>query len=94
MRDGQVTLGLKSIAANVRRLRLLRGMTQVKLAEAATVEPQTLQVIERGAGNPTAAVLISLAAALGVTPGTLFRPRDLIERPIGRPARRKRKPRI
>ncbi len=60
-------------------------MTQAELAEAADIEPQTVQVIERGAGNPTAAVLINLAHALGVAPGSLFRQATLVARRIGRP---------
>lgn len=84
----QVSRGLRSIAANVRRLRIARGLTQAQLAEAAGIEPQTLQVIERGTGNPTAAVIISLSAALAVAPGTLFRDAELEPRPVGRPRAR------
>lgn len=86
---GRVALGLRSIAANVRRLRVRRGLTQAQLAEAASIEPQTVQVIERGVGNPTAAVLISIADALDVAPGTLFRPAALADRPVGRPQKRR-----
>jgi transcriptional regulator with XRE-family HTH domain len=87
MQEAHVARGLRSIAANVRRLRLARRLTQAQLAETADIEPQTLQVIERGAGNPTAAVLITLAVALGVTPGTLFRAAEPAHRPVGRPRR-------
>lgn len=85
MRPEGVTLALSSIAANVRRLRLRRGLTQEQLAELASLETRTVQHLETGNANPTAAVLVAIADALGVAPGVLFRRSVLEKRPVGRP---------
>lgn len=77
----------ESIAANIRRERLRRGWTQERLGEAADVAPRYVQRIETGRINPSAVVLAAIAEALGVSPGKLFRPAKLGERPEGRPPR-------
>jgi transcriptional regulator with XRE-family HTH domain len=87
MLDDRVVAGLHSIAANIRRLRILKKWTQEQLAEAAGVEPRYVQTLESGRANPTASILISVAAALESRPGSLFRPAPLPERPPGRPRR-------
>jgi len=85
---------LASVAANVRRLRLKRGWTQERLAEAADLAPVTVQAIERGRANMTLLVLFALSDALSVPPGTLFRRAAVVDRPVGRPPRsRLRSPR-
>lgn len=47
-------------------------MTLEALAHEAGLAPKHLQVLERGAGNPTAATLYGLAGALGVEPRELL----------------------
>ena len=79
---------LTSVAANVRRIRTQRDLTQEQLAELAGVEPRTIQHLETGAANPTVGLVATVAAALGVSASTLLRPAKLRPRPVGRPRRR------
>lgn len=58
--------------ARVRELRQGLGLTQTGLAERAGVSLTYLSQIERGARNPTLAVLIQLSHALGAKPETLI----------------------
>jgi transcriptional regulator with XRE-family HTH domain len=76
---------LRSIAANVRRIRLQRRLTQEQLAEAASLEARTIQTLEAGDTNPSAAVLVVVSDALGVKPGALFLPARVATRAVGRP---------
>lgn len=62
------------LAANVRQLRQARGHTQARLAKLAEVPRATLAHLESGAGNPTLAVLLRVAAALQVTLEELVSP--------------------
>lgn len=82
-----------SIAANIRRIRQRRGLTQEDLAELTETEPRTIQHLETGTANPTIGLLTMVAAALGVSAATLLRPAKLRPRPVGRPRRRRRLPR-
>ncbi len=50
----------------IRELRAERGLTQVRLAVAADMNPATLNRIEQGKANPNLKTLERLAAALGV----------------------------
>ncbi|MEV4419696.1 XRE family transcriptional regulator [Patulibacter sp. NPDC049589] len=52
--------------ANVRRLRVSRGLSQTELARRAGVSKGTLSQLEAAEGNPTIETLWSLAKALGV----------------------------
>ena len=81
----RVRRGLQSIAANVRALRLRRRWTQEQLAEAANLETRYVQTLESGRANPSAAVLMVVAEALGVAMGRIFRLASLPERRPGRP---------
>ncbi len=54
----------QNLAANVRRLREARGLTQRDLAELSGVPRPTLAHIESGEANPTLHVLVKVAAAL------------------------------
>lgn len=85
MHDRRVGLALKSIAANVRRLRLERGLTQDALAERADLEPRYVQRLETGATNPSAKILVRLAIALEADAGAFFVPAKLAVRAVGRP---------
>lgn len=60
---------LEHIAANVRRLRCERGITQAVLAERVDVDPRTVQNVERAAVDVTATTLVALARELGVNVG-------------------------
>jgi len=59
------------VGANVRRIRLERGLTQEKLAFEAKLDLTYIGGIERGRRNPTVVVLGRIAEALGTTPCTL-----------------------
>jgi transcriptional regulator with XRE-family HTH domain len=76
---------LNSIAANVRRVRALRGLTQEALAERAGQDLSYLQRVERGATNLSVGVLFALALALEVPPARLVRKARLPPLRRGRP---------
>ena len=76
---------LTSIAANVRRLRLRRGLSQAQLAERADLELRQLQRIEQAVTNFGVVTLVRLAEALGVRPGALLRRAPLAAARKGRP---------
>lgn len=57
----------ENLAANLRALRELRGLTQSRLSQLAGVPRPTLANLESGGANPTLAVLTAVAAALTVT---------------------------
>jgi len=59
-------------AANVRRLRKERGLSQEELAEAAGVHRTYVGMIERGEKNVTIYNIQRIAIALGVRPGSLL----------------------
>jgi transcriptional regulator with XRE-family HTH domain len=56
----------------IRELRTEKGLTQVRLAVAADMNPATLNRIEQGKANPNLKTLERLADALGVEVGDLF----------------------
>ncbi|KYF73305.1 helix-turn-helix domain-containing protein [Sorangium sp. So ce388] len=85
MPDARLAEVLSSIGANVRRIRLKRGMTQQELADAAEIALGFLQKVERAKTNVGVAVLVRLADVLGVRPGVLFRQRELPAVKRGRP---------
>jgi transcriptional regulator with XRE-family HTH domain len=58
---------VKTIAANVRRLRAARGLSAAGLARASGVARATLAELEAGRGNPTVDTLYGIASVLGVT---------------------------
>jgi len=91
-RDPTLSELLRSIAANVRRLRTRLALTQEALAERAGQDLSYVQRVERGVTNLSVGVLLSLAVALGVTPATLLRPARLTTGRRGRPPK-KRAPR-
>jgi transcriptional regulator with XRE-family HTH domain len=80
---------LTHLAANVRRLRAKRALTQELLAERAELDLTTEQRIERAATNVTLDVLVKLADALGVPPGRLLRAAKLSPIRVGRPPKRR-----
>jgi transcriptional regulator with XRE-family HTH domain len=76
---------LRFIAANTRRWRLRRGLTQEGLAELADLDLRFIQRIERGSTNLSISVLVALADALEVNPTALFRAAKLDPARPGRP---------
>jgi transcriptional regulator with XRE-family HTH domain len=85
---------LRYIAANVRRLRAGRGLTQEGLADRAGVAPRYVQELENARTNLTLAMLVQIADALEVDPRRLLRPTAPLppSRP-GRPPKRAARPR-
>lgn len=63
-----------NLAANVRRLRDARGLSQQKMAELAGVPRPTWASLESGSANPTLAVLSRIAAGLQVSIEELIGP--------------------
>lgn len=91
MRYPAVTMDQMSsnLAANVRRLREARALTQRQLAELVGVPRPTLANIESGASNPTLGVMIKVAAGLGASieelvaaprAGARLYPRETVQR--------------
>jgi transcriptional regulator with XRE-family HTH domain len=62
---------IRAVAANVRALRVARGMSLGDLASASGAGKATLSRIEAEQGNPTVETLYALADALGVPFGAL-----------------------
>lgn len=73
------------IAANCRRLRKRRGLTQEALAEVAGLDLRFVQKIESGRHNMSLSALLAVANALDVPPGLLFRSSTMPEVKRGRP---------
>ena len=81
---------LRFVAANVRRLRARRNLTQEQLAEKAEFDLRYLQKIEAASIHFNVGVLVILADALEVEPGVLLRPAELPAPVRGRPPEGKR----
>jgi transcriptional regulator with XRE-family HTH domain len=79
----------ESFAANVKRLRERRGLTQLELSERVDCELRFMQRIETGRVNPSLTTVVAFARALDVRPGLLFRIAKLPVRRSGRPRRRR-----
>ena len=62
------------LAANVRRLRLAKKMTQDDLAAVLGVEQQTVSLIENARANPAILLVDAIASALGAEMVDLFAP--------------------
>ncbi len=60
------------LGKNLRRLREEKGWSQEVFAFEAKIHRTYLSDVERGARNPTIAVVEKLARALGVKPGQLL----------------------
>ena len=63
----------KRLGANLRRLREAKGLSQEAFAFEAGIHRTYISDIERGARNPTIAVVENIAMALGVTASELLR---------------------
>lgn len=58
---------LQTIAGNVRRLRIDRGLKQSELAESAGCTQGTISLIERAIQDPSASHLVGISRTLGVS---------------------------
>ena len=76
---------LESIAANIRRWRGKRALTQEELANRLGVDLRHVQRIERGSLDIRMTTLARIAAVLEVTPGDLVRKSRLAPPTKGRP---------
>ena len=63
----------KELAKNMRIERARLNIFQLKLAEMADVSLDTINMIERGVGNPKFCTVISIAKALNVDLNTLLK---------------------
>lgn len=61
-----------AVGANLRRLRVKRGLSLERLAQKSAVSRAMLSQIELGQSTPTIAVLWKIARALGVTFSSLI----------------------
>jgi transcriptional regulator with XRE-family HTH domain len=61
------------VARNIRRLRVVRGLSQEMLAVDAGIDRTYVSRLERGLENPTVAVLEKLARAFSSNIEELFR---------------------
>lgn len=69
----------KELAKNMRIERARLNISQLKLAEMADVSLDTINMIERGVGNPKFCTVISIAKALNVDLNTLnYSKKDLL----------------
>lgn len=71
---GRVDDAAANLAANVRRLREARGLSQQQMAQISGVPRATWASLEIGGGNPTLSVLRRTAAALQVSIEELIGP--------------------
>ncbi len=67
-------VGRKRVAWNLRRVRVLRGISQEALAVDAQVDRSYVGRLERAVENPTVDLLDRLALALHADISDLFRP--------------------
>lgn len=63
---------LQRFAANVRRLRAKKNLSQKALAERSGVSVSYISMLERGQRSPPLETIEKLARALGVPPSTLL----------------------
>jgi transcriptional regulator with XRE-family HTH domain len=87
----RATQALASIAANVARLRVARGLTQEQLAELVEVDLRHLSRVERAGSDISVTLLVALACALEVPPSRLLRTAILPAPRRGRPPAREAK---
>jgi transcriptional regulator with XRE-family HTH domain len=80
---------VRTVAANIRRLRQEAGLTLAELAQVAGLGKSTLAQLESGKGNPSVETLWAIAAALRVPFGRLVeddRPAVTVVRASEQPA--------
>lgn len=60
------------VAANLRRIRHAKKLTQEELADRVSLSVRYIGSVERGRASPTVTVLGKIANALGVEPSALL----------------------
>jgi transcriptional regulator with XRE-family HTH domain len=85
VRRENISRYLGFIAANLRRYRRRRGLTQEGLAESADLDLRFVQRIEHGSTNLSVSALVAIATALEVSPSALFKAAKLAPTKPGRP---------
>lgn len=80
---------MQYVAANIRRLRLRRGLTQEALAAASGLDVTYVARVERAAINVSVGVLAEFGDALQTEPGKLLRPAKMHPIAVGRPRKRR-----
>ncbi|MBI4085771.1 MAG: helix-turn-helix transcriptional regulator [Candidatus Liptonbacteria bacterium] len=63
----------KKLGANIRRIRIKKGMTQGDICRRLDMDRSYMSAIENGKKNITIAVLDKLANALGILPSELLK---------------------
>jgi len=81
---------MQYVAANIRRLRTRRGLTQQGLADASGLDLTYVARVERASINLSVGVLAQFADALAVDPGKLLRPAKMHVIAMGRPRKTRR----
>jgi transcriptional regulator with XRE-family HTH domain len=71
--DPAIARSLATLAEVARALRLTRGWSLEETAERADMDVRHVQLLERGAANPTTATLLRVARGFGVSVEDLFR---------------------
>jgi transcriptional regulator with XRE-family HTH domain len=79
-----------SVGRRIREVRVRQKLTLREAAAKAGISPSALSQLERDQFNPTLGTLKALAAALGITIGSLFTPAAVAGRLVVSPADRKR----
>lgn len=64
-------------AANVRRFRNDRGLTQEQLGEKAGISSTYVSKVERLVSSPTLDIIVKIAEALDISPAELFNELDI-----------------
>lgn len=63
----------KKLGANLKKIRLSKGIKQVEIARTLEVDRSFVSNIENGKTNPTLSTITSLAKALGVSTNELLK---------------------
>jgi transcriptional regulator with XRE-family HTH domain len=64
---------LKKLGANIRKIRLSKGLTQVQLGDLCDSEKSSINRIESGRTNPTVTTIKKIAENLEVSIDEVFR---------------------
>lgn len=65
-------LVFKKFGQNLKKARLIAGMTQEFLAEKANLDSTYISKMERGVKNPTLLTMLTLSKVLNISPKTLI----------------------
>ncbi|HJQ41215.1 MAG TPA: helix-turn-helix transcriptional regulator [Thermoanaerobaculia bacterium] len=72
-RSSKITLEAVRFGAIIRRLRLARGWTAVKLAQRAGMNPRYLGVLEQGGNDTSLTTIVELCDVLNADIGEVMR---------------------